>query len=98
MCRACSFLGPLVKPTNNGPEFSLAQAHFKAQTISMAQARLKCRQARVLRVFTVHFTTFRKVLKKSKNQKFENQKKIWLGRRTTFASAELFNKPRACLL
>ena len=64
VCRACSFLGPLVKPTNNGPEISLAQAHFKAQTISMAQARLKCRQARVLRVFTVHFTTFRKVLKK----------------------------------
>ena len=66
VCRACSFLGPLVKPTNNGPEFSLAQAHFKAQTILMAQARLKCRQARVLRVFTVHFTTFRKVLKKMK--------------------------------
>ena len=36
------------------------QAHFKAQTIPMAQARLKCRQplARVLRVYTVYFTTF----------------------------------------
>ena len=79
MCRACSFLGPLVKPTNNGPEISLAQAHFKAQTISMAQARLKCRQARVLRVFTVHFTTFRKVLK-NKNKKIINQnEKILIG-------------------
>ena len=93
VCRACSFLGPLVKPTNNGAKISLAQAHFKAQTISMAQARLKCRQARVLRVFTVHFTTFRKVLNKNKkNKNSKIRKKFWLGRRTTFASAELFNK------